>query len=180
MRFPDISQISAVSDWWYILLAILIVDVVVILLVRHFPGFFGKQINIWYDRFGLNAVLADVLIIAIGFAIAKYVYTWYIRPAVGGWSPLWFIAALVGIQLVHDMLFYLGVILPIPRGLNEMMDVFKDYAASGGAKILGADAGMMAGSAVLAMLLKAAPSHIVVGAGLLTAYTLPYSLYTRA
>ncbi len=159
-------------------MAILIVDVVVILLVRHFPSFFGKNINIWYDRFGLNAVLADVLIIAIGFAIAKYVYTWYIEPAVGGWSPLAFIASLVGIQLVHDMLFYLGVILPIPRGLNAMMDVFKDYAVTGGAKILGADAAMMVGSAGLAMLLKAAPPHIAVAVGLLTAYTLPYSLYT--
>lgn len=173
----DISDFNNVSDWWFILLGILIIDVVVILLARHFPAFLGKNLNIWYDRFDLNAVLADVLIIAVGFAIARYVYTWFFAPTIG-WNPLWFVGILVLIQLVHDILFYLGVILPIPRGLNEMMDVFKDYSEAG-AKILAGDAGMMIGSAIVAMWLKSAPPHVTASVGLLTAYTLPYSLYTK-
>lgn len=173
----DISEVSEVSDWWFILLGILLVDVIVILLSRHFPEFLGRNLNIWYDKFGLNAVLADVLIIAIGFAIARYVYTWYIKPKIG-WNPLWFVGLLLVIQLIHDILFYVGVILPIPRGMNAMMDVFKDYSKAGG-KILAGDAGMMVGSAIFAMWLKAAPPDISASVGLLTAYTLPYSLYTK-
>jgi hypothetical protein len=174
----DISEVDEVSDWWFILLGILIIDVIVILLARHFPEFLGKNLNIWYDKFGLEAVMADVLIIAIGFAIARYIYTWYVKPKIG-WNPLWFVGLLLLIQLIHDILFYVGVILPIPRGMNEMMDVFKDYSKAGG-KILAGDAAMMVGSAILAMLLKSAPPHLAASTGLLTAYVLPYSLYTRA
>jgi hypothetical protein len=173
----DISDVSEVSDWWFILLGILIVDVIVILLSRHLPEIFGKSLNIWYDKFGLNAVLADVLIIAIGFAITRYIYTWYVKPQIG-WNPLWFVGLLLVVQLIHDILFYVGVILPIPRGMNAMMDVFKDYS-NAGAKILAADAGMMVGSALFAMWLKAAPPDVTATVGLLTTYTLPYSLYTK-
>lgn len=174
----DISNFNEVSDCWFILLGILIVDVVIILLARHFPNLLGKNLNIWYDRFGLNAVLADVLIIAIGFAIARYVYTGYIAPNLG-WNPLWFVGLLVLVQLIHDLLFYVGAILPFPRGLNAMMDVFQDYSKAGG-KILAGDAFMMVASAILAMNLKAAPAHVAASVGLLTAYVIPYSLYTKA
>lgn len=122
-------------------------------------------------------MLADVLIIAVGFAIARYVYTAFLKNIIG-WSPLYFTTLLVVIQMIHDMLFYVGVILPIPRGLNDMMDVFKDYSKAGG-KIIVADALMMIGSAVIAMILKSQPEHITASFALLTSYALPYSLYTN-
>lgn len=173
----DISVVSEVSDWWFILLGILIIDVIVILLARHFPAVLGRNLNIWYDRFGLEAVIADVLIIAVGFAIARYLYTKFFAPYMD-WNPLYFIGLLLVVQLIHDILFYVGVILPIPRGLNEMMDVFKDYSKAGG-KILAGDAAMMVGSAILAMLLKSSPPDVAVSVGLLTVYALPYTLYTK-
>ena len=177
MEFADISNPGEVSDWWFILFGILFIDVVVILLSRHFPQFFGKNLNIWYDDFGLAAVIADVLIIAIGFWIARWIYNSFFAPATG-WSLLHFVFLLVGVQLIHDILFYVGVILPIPRGLNEMMDVFKDYSGAG-AKILLGDAAMMVGSAVTASWLKGQSEPIPSGFMLLTAYALPYSLYTN-
>jgi UPF0716 family protein affecting phage T7 exclusion len=60
-----------------------------------------------------------------------------------------------------------------------MMDVFKDYAESGGAKILAADSMMMIGSSIAAMLLKAAPGFVTVFVGLIGAYIVPYILETR-
>lgn len=147
-------------------------------MARHFPNILGKQINIWYDKFGLSAVIADVLIIAVGFAIARYVYSSFFASSLG-WSPLYFITLLVLVQVLHDFLFYVGVILPIPRGLNDMMDVFKDYS-KGGAKIIASDAAMMVGSALVAMWLKSQPDHILASAGLLIAYAVPYSLYTNS
>jgi uncharacterized protein (UPF0303 family) len=71
------------------------------------------------------------------------------------------------------------VIKPIEPGRNAMMDVFKEYAASGGAKVVAADSAMMIGSSVLSMLLKAAPAHLVAFIGLMSVYTLPYILETR-
>jgi len=153
------------------------VDVVIILAARYYPNFFGSNLNIWYDRFGLSAVLADVLIIALGFAIARYVYTFFFKSSIG-WSPLYFTILLVLVQVIHDIFFYLFVIVPIPRGVNEMMDVLKDYSKAG-AKIIVGDAGLMIGSAFVAMVLKSLPSNVSAELGLLTVYTLPYALYTN-
>lgn len=175
----DISNYKNVSDLWYIFIAVLAIDVFVIFLTRFYPEVFGRSLNRWYDLFGLNAVLADVLIIVLGFFIARYIYTWWVAPKVGGWNQWIFTGVLVATQLVHDVLFYIGVINTVPKGHNLMMDVFKDYAASGGAKILVGDALMMAGSGFLAMTLKTWPTHIVAGFGTLVAYALPYILYTR-
>lgn len=173
----DISQPDESSDWWFILFGILFVDVVIILAARHYPKIFGKNLNIWYDNFGLSAVLADVLIIAIGFWIARRIYTSFFKAYLD-WSPLHFIGLLVAVQLIHDILFYVLVIKPFPRGLNEMMDVFQDYS-TGGAKILAGDAGLMIGSAIVAMWLKGLSPEAFAAFAIGTAYVLPYSLFTN-
>jgi len=163
------------ASWPLLLISILTVDVAVLFLTRYFPQLLGRSLNRWYDQFGLSAVIADVLVIAIGFGIARWIYsTWFAES--GLWSCL---GILVGVQLVHDILFYLAVILPIPRGENAMMDVFKDYAASGGAKILAGDAALVLGSAAVFLGLEkqAAPLQWMVA--LLVTYTLPYILTTN-
>jgi len=178
----DIGDYQRVSDLVYIFVAVLLVDVLVIFACRYAPEIFGSVVNKWYDLFGLNAVIADVMIIMIGFMVARHVWgLWFKNKySAGKWSPMKFTGLVVAVQLIHDLLFYYGVILPIPRGHNAMMDVFKDYAASGGWKILGADAAMMVGSAGLAMLFKSLPGHMVASVFALTSYALPYILYTKA
>lgn len=177
----DISNYNNTSDLWYIFIAVLAIDVLVIFMVRFFPEVFGAAVNRWYDMFGLSAVIADVGIIVIGFIIARYVYTKWVKAkfAEGKWNPLIFTATAVGVQLIHDVAFYFGVIQQVPRGQNMMMDVFKDYATSGGAKILFADALMMVGSSMLAITLKTASGFSVTSFATLIAYALPYILYTK-
>jgi len=159
-----------------ILVSVLVVDVAVIFLVRFLPLMFGKPINEWYDRFGLNAVIADVLVIVLGILIAQYVLQYTgIKPTL----PV-LLALVVAVQLIHDLLFYFCVVLPIPEGHNAMIDVFKTYTTSGGAKILAADAAMIAGSVLLATGLQALPPATTAFTGILAAYTVPYILTTRA
>lgn len=178
MLLGDITDYTEMGDWTYILIAILIIDLIVLFLARYLPDIFGKSLNVWYDLFGLNAVISDVFIIAIGFALARYAYAYFQPVKEEGFNVSLFVGLLVLIQALHDILFYVGIILPIPRGHNRMIDVFKDYS-SGGAKILVADGAMMVGSAFLAMMLKEAPPHIVALIGLFSVYTLPYILETR-
>lgn len=177
----DIGDYKNVKDFLFIFIAVLFIDVLVIFLTRYFPDILGTNLNRWYDMFGLNAVIADVLIIVIGFAIARYVYTGYVKEKFtdGKWSPLYFTGTVVGVQLIHDLLFYFGIIKQIPRGHNAMMDVFKDYSETGGAKILGGDALMMVGSSLVAMFLKNQATHGVALFGMLVSYALPYILYTK-
>jgi hypothetical protein len=171
----SISNFDNHSDYWYILPAILFIDLVVIIIGRYFPSVFGRYLNVWYNKFGLGAVIADVFIIAIGFMIARWIYTRFLAGKFGMNQAL-FIGLLVVVQLIHDLLFYVGVIVPIPRGANQMMDVFKDYANQGGAKILGADAGMMIGSALVASLLKNSSGGFYEVFTISTIYLLPYFL----
>jgi hypothetical protein len=163
------------GNWTMLLVAILVVDVVVIILSRH-TGIFGNVLNTWYDRFGLNGVIADVLSIAIGFWLARWVYnTWF-----AGRGLAWFLGILVLVQMIHDILFYVGVILPMPRGLNAMMDVFKDYSVENGWKIIVGDAGLMLASASIFMAMERLSAPWQIGVGLLTVYALPYALTTRS
>ena len=163
------------SSWPLLLLSILVVDVVVMIISRH-TRMFGDVLNIWYDRYGLSAVISDVFIIAIGFAIARWVYKTYFSGA----GLAWFLGILVIVQMIHDILFYLGVILPIPRGLNAMMDTFKEYSIEGSWKIIFGDAGLMLGSAAVFIGLEKLSAPWQIAAGLLTVYALPYALTTRS
>jgi hypothetical protein len=169
------TSLTQDGNWTLLLVAALVVDVVVIILSRH-TGVFGNSLNVWYDRFGLSAVIADVLSIAIGIWLARWIYnTWF-----AGRGMAWFLGILLIVQVLHDILFYVGVILPMPRGLNAMMDVFKSYGAENGWKIIVGDAGLFAASIGVFMAMERLSAPWQVGVGLLTLYALPYALTTRA
>jgi hypothetical protein len=173
----DISKPTA-STFGPLVVAVIVVDLVVLFLIRYFPDFFGKDINVWYNEFGTNAVIADVLSIVLGFLMAQVVYRTFVFPYIG-WSLPAFIAVLLAIQLTHDLLFYYGVIQPIPAGHNGMIDVFKAYAAFGQGRILVADAAMMNGSALIASTLVGLPVFATLFTGSLAIYAIPYILTTR-
>lgn len=172
------ADLSDTKYFPQIITAVLIVDLLVIFLVRYFPGFWGSTINVWYDKFGLSAVISDVLVIVIGFLLAQYLYRRFFKPS-AGWNLGLFLALLVFIQVAHDLLFYFGVIQPIPKGHNAMMDVFKVYAERGGSKVVVADSAMMVGSALIASGLAGAPWSATLFSGVLAAYAVPYILTTR-
>jgi len=175
-----LGNISKFTDAWdtpLILLSILTVDVIVLFLTRY-VGVGRKSLNKWYDTFGLSAVLADVLIIFLGFIIGRFVYTTWLESRFG-WNPIYFVLLVVLIQVIHDIAFYFLVIRPMKPGTNEMIDVFKQYANENGGGIISGDAILMISSATIAMLMKhqsAGVQGLVFG---LAAYALPYILYTE-
>jgi hypothetical protein len=177
-KWADISEYEEIRDWFYIFLGILVTEVILLFLVRYFPEVFGKFVNIWYNRFKLSAVLADVFIIAIGIGLSRYVYTEFIYPK-HDWSPLYFTGLTVVIQVLHDILFYMGVIQQVPKGQNAMIDVMKEYASSLGTWTILGDSAMMISSVGLAMIFKGMEAHSTVFLGLLTVYIIPYILETR-
>ena len=177
-KWADISEYEEIRDWVYIFLGILVTEVIFLFLVRYFPEFFGKFLNIWYNRFKLSAVLADVFIIALGIGISRYVYTEFIYPK-HDWSPLYFTGLTVVVQVLHDILFYMGVIQQVPKGQNAMIDVMKEYASSLGTRAILGDSAMMISSAGLAMIFKGMEAHSTAFLGILAVYALPYILETR-
>ena len=177
---PNISEFKELGHIPYFLAATLLIEVVLIFLTRYFPEKVGgDSLNEWYDRFGLEAVIADIFIIIIGLLATQYLYSAYIAPTYG-WNPLLFVAVLVGVQLVHDLIFYHGVIKPIPQGHNDMMDLFKKYAAENGGLILLGDALLVIGSAGATFALESMPPYAAAAITVLAMYTLPYILSTKA
>lgn len=156
--------------WTALLAATAWVDFVVIVLSKVFP--LTKSLGTWYADFGLVAIGSDILIIVLGIALAMLL--------VPGASGLTLIAVAVGIQLLHDILFYVGVIQAVPSGQNRIIDLFKRYAAEGSWKILLADAAMVASAVYLMETLDAwLTDDQITWVGLLGVYSLLYILYTK-
>ena len=173
----NVGNYRANEDWWFYIPAIIFVDTFMVFLVRFMPEIFGRPINQWYDEFGLAAVLSDVTIIAIGIAIARYIYTAFFMEE-EGWNLMYFIGLAVIIQIIHDMAFAFGIVAKIPRGHNSMIDVFKAYV-EGGPKIILTDAVMVAGSIGIAASLKELDYHYTGFLSLVTLYSLSYILFTN-
>ena len=169
------TLLNPTADWPLLIIAILLLDVIVLFVCRYYL-YPAHPLNTWYDKYGILAVAADVASIAIGFAVARYLFNTFFRFS----GLIGFLLILVGFQALHDILFYLFVILPIPRGVNGLMDIFKDYARVSGSLIIPGDSGLMLGSAALFVLLSQLPIQGQIFAALVTVYTLPYILTTNS
>jgi hypothetical protein len=152
-----------------ILSAVVVVDFVTIGLSKFFN--LGKSLDKWYAKFGMTAVLSDCLIIVLGIQLALL-----IEPK-AGWFHLLMIA--LAIQIFHDIWFYFAVVVPIPKGHNQIIDLFKEYADENSWKIIVADSLMVGSTVILAELLSYYHESVVSFVGLLATYALTYIIYTR-
>lgn len=156
--------------WVALFTAVAIVDFIVIVLSKFFP--LTKALGTWYREFGVVAVVSDILIIVLGIALVKLMFPDATGWTLVGWSVL--------IQVIHDILFYVGVILPVPAGQNKIIDLFKSYAAEGSWKIIVADSAMIGSSALLMEALDNNLTDDQIGfVGSLVVYALSYIIYTK-
>jgi hypothetical protein len=176
---PDISDYYNVNDTLLIIFATLMAETILIFLVRYLPSLFSKELNHWYSDFTWTAVLSDISIIVLGFLLTRYIYTTWIKPSYG-WNPLLFLGLLVVLQVIHDLLFYAAIILPIPIGHNNVIDLLKKYSLHDGPKIIGGDALLMLMAAFVAFYYKSEPLHVIVTASIFAIYNLTYILHTKS
>ncbi len=173
-----LTNFNSNGDWFYIILAGLIVDYVAVFFAKY-PGpdpyFKVVALNDWYTKFGAVAVASDVLGMYIGIFVARFLYTYF---KFNHW--IYFLLILVAFQLFHDGFFYYAVIKPFPEGHNQMIDVFKHYAQENGAKILFVDALMLVSTMVIASGLATMTTPYVIGLYFLKLYAFTYILYTNA
>ena len=174
MLFGDISNINNNLDLLYILTAVVIVDLLVILIVKKIFKR-QKQINVWYDKLGMTAVMLDVFIIIIGLLITRYIFSYFQIP----FSPQYFILIAVIVQLIHDVLLYLLIIKPTKKGTNGVIDIYQDYAVENGALILPVDSLMVLSSCIIAMLLKQQEIHVSITLLIVTIYLIPYYVFSK-
>ena len=169
--FKNIADFNNISDYLPLFNAVLITDLFVILLL-NIRVIKSQVLRKWYSQYNLSAVIADVLIILIGLIITRAIY-YYVFDS---FSIIKFITLAVIVQITHDILFYV-FFSNIPKGVNKMLDTFKDYANDVSYKAILADSGMMIMASLIASYLvnKSANINIIVLISFL--YLLPYLLY---
>jgi len=169
--FKNIANFNNTSDYLPLFTAVLITDLFVILL-SNTRVIKSKVLNQWYSQYNLSAVVADVLIILIGLIITRVLY----YNIFNEFSIIQFVLLAVVIQIVHDVLFYV-FFTNVPRGVNKMMDTFKDYADEVSYKAILSDSGMMAMSSIIASYLASKDLNTNMIVMIISVYLLPYILY---
>ncbi len=169
--FKNIADFNNINDYLPLFNAVLITDLFVIFLLNT-RVIKSQVLRKWYLQYNLSAVIADVLIILIVLIITRAIY-YYVFDS---FSIVKFVILAVIVQIIHDILFFVFFI-NMPRGVNKMIDTFKDYANDASYKAILADSGMMIMSCLIASYLsnKNTNTNIIVLISFL--YMLPYLLY---
>jgi hypothetical protein len=169
--FANIANFSNTNDYIPLFNGVMITDLFVILLLNM--GIIKSRVlREWYDKYNLSAVIADVLIIMIGLIITRYVYYSIFKE----FSIIKFVFVAIIVQIIHDILFYV-FFSSVPRGMNQMIDTFKDYAKDVSYKAILSDSGMMVMAAFIASYLANQSANTNMIVMIVSLYFLPYFIY---
>jgi hypothetical protein len=121
--FKDISNFNNTNNYLPILNGVLITELIILILgllvYKSSPNM--KYLIIWYKKFGLSAVICDVLIIIIVIILTRYLYSKFFNS----FNIIKFLLLAVAIQVIHDISFYY-FFKNVPYGKNSIGDFFKD------------------------------------------------------
>ena len=132
----------------------------------------GKALTMWYKKFTLGAVIADVLILVIGFIIAYYIYKYFFKT----YNIFLFILIVIIVQMIHDSLF--GLIVTNYKGKSEILNVFKMYIKEINYRILLVDALMLISTVLLEKVFSSMNKNTNIITLILLVYITPYLLFS--
>lgn len=169
--FKNIANFNNTNDYIPLFNAVLITDLFVILLLNT-NVIKSHVLREWYDKYNLSAVIADVLIILIGLIIVRAIY----YSVFNEFSIIKFAFLAVVVQMIHDILFYI-FFTNVPRGINQMLDTFKDYADEVSYKAILSDSGMMIMASFIASYLASQSANTNMIVMIASLYIMPYFIY---
>ncbi len=176
--FTDISKFNNISDYLSILNGSLLADILIIFATFYLPNIIGSnQLANWYKKYGLSAVIADTLILVIGMIIARALYS---RIFGDQFNILKFAFLVLVIQIIHDFVFYFGIIKTLPRGANNMIDIFKDYAEEVSAGAVVGDSVMITMAVIFASKLAGYNNNTNIIILIILVYLMPYILNAKS
>jgi len=115
--------------------AVVWVDFLVILITKK-VFVLNTFLNEWYDTYKLTGSLLDCLIFILVIMLAFF--------TLPNGSPMTISCLAIVYQILHDILLYVCVVIPLPQGENAIIDLFKKYVGRGGVATLVGDSIMMA------------------------------------
>ena len=171
----DIGDYKNVDDLYTIFNSTLF-TIFLSLLATRIGNVGGLSLNTYFDVFGLEGILSNTMLVTLLFQIARYFYTVVYANYDKGWSPFVFICVILFIQLLHDLLFYYGIINMLPSGKNDMIDLLKTYAQENNVRAIGGHSVFMIITALVAMItndMDTLPKLLMLGS---VFYLIPYTL----
>lgn len=152
----------------------ILADLVILFIVYYTPYFDSFFLKKWYETYRLSAVIADVLILVIGFILTRAVFTYFNWS----WNFYLFLAVILIIQIIHDILFAL-FFLTVPKGTNKMLDLFKSYSKEAGINAILGDSFMIIITVIFAYLFSMFSFNTNIIAIIILSYLIPYIIYTK-
>tara|TARA_Y100001935_G_scaffold243529_1_gene235039 strand:- start:631 stop:1227 length:597 start_codon:yes stop_codon:yes gene_type:complete len=152
-------------------------DLLIILIT--FTGILGngkswQVLTKWYKKYRLSAMLADILIGVIYLLIARYiVYT--LKQDVNLFE---YAVIAVLVQIFFDFLFYIFFSL-VPKGSNNMLDLFKDWAKYAKQDALWGDSILILFGVVLSSYLNTQTLNTNLFTLIVGLYLIPYVIYMK-
>ena len=175
-----LASSNSPSTWLAFATSLFIVEAFLLTTFRLFPKFWGEMINVWYDKFGLVAIMLDVLIVLIGFWITQQLYNYIFGTTIK--VSLWkFLLLFLCVQIIHDVLFYFLVLKTSKPGTNAILDLINNYGNKHGFLTILGDSLMVALAVCGAWLLLtndvSFSTYMI--CILLSLYMIGYLLYTK-
>jgi len=136
----------------------------------------GFSLNTYFDLFGLEGILSNTMLITLLFQVTRYFYTILYANFDKSWSPFVFICGILAVQILHDSIFYFGVINLLPTGKNDMIDILKQYSKENTITAIGGHSALLIITALVAMItndIDIISKFVLVGTIL---YVIPYIL----
>ena len=127
----SLVNINSTENWFIFFCGLLLVEFLLLTSFRLFPNFWGNTINVWYDKFGLSAIMLDVLIVLIGFWITQWLYKKLFGDDKNSFKLWKFILLFLAVQIIHDFLFYF-MIIRTSKGTNGIIDLMLNYGKKHG------------------------------------------------
>ena len=152
-------------------------DLLIILIT--FSGILGsgkswQVLTRWYKKYRLSAMIADILIGVIYLLIARYIaYKQKLNLTLFQFGVL-----SVLVQIFFDFLFYIFFSL-VPKGSNNMLDLFKDWSKFAKADALWGDSILVLVGVVLSAYLNQQTLNTNLFVLILGMYLVPYIIYMK-
>ena len=174
MGIKPTSNFMNDSELLPIVTANLWVDLAIIFIAMSGLIYTGKTLKLWYKKYRLSAIIADMFSIILGMILLRYiVYRLNIKV-----NLFTFILLGIGLCIIHDILFYL-LFKSIPRDSNHMLDFLKIIRKDLGSTAIIGDVILVINVIILSALLNTKSKKTNVITLFIGIYLIPYIIYMK-
>jgi uncharacterized protein YacL len=157
-----------------ILTANIIADLLIIYLTFTRLFYQTSTLEIWYKKYRLSAMIADILIGVLYLLLARYIVSiFHMKIGLTAFALL-----AVTIQVIFDFLFYL-FFTAVPKGNNAVLDFFKSYAEEVKTNALFGDSFLVVFAVMVSGILLSASFDVNIVTLIISLYLIPFFVYMK-